>query len=274
MKAVNALFDAVLSHPDDLQVRHVLADALQDVGDPRGEFIALQLGRNHTGEKASRREKELLAAHLDTWLGRFKGAVHQPRFERGFLHHAQVQGALPSGSEKWPEWATVGSLDCRTLDLSLETRVLGSPMLTSLREVAGVSVAGLGLITRARGALPWRRLSLQVQFNLAALLKCPLPSLTSLKLFDSLVVSDFASLIRSSLGRQLAELELRLSTPGDLREVLSVTMSSSLPKLTCLSTGGQLVFEAATRTLTGSAVAIGLHQVETLELSGLKVIAL
>lgn len=270
---MNALFEAVLQHPDDLKLRHVLADALQDVGDPRGEFIALQLARDQRGERASRREKELLASHLETWLGRFKGVVQQPRFERGFLHHAQIQGALPSGAEKWAEWATVGSLDCRNLDLSLETRLLGAPVLLSLRAVAGVSVAGLGLITRARGALPWRRLSLHVQYNLAALLKCPLPSLSALKLFDSLVVSDFAALIRAPLGQQLTELELRLSAPGDLREVLSLALSSTLTHLTCLSTGGQLAFETATRTLKGSRAAIDLHHVETLELAGLKITA-
>src|SRR5206468_162610 len=37
------LFAAVAAAPDDDEPRHVLADHLQELGDPRGELIALQL---------------------------------------------------------------------------------------------------------------------------------------------------------------------------------------------------------------------------------------
>jgi hypothetical protein len=42
----NQLWDAVYSNPLDLECRAVLADALSSVGDPLGEFIALQLRGN------------------------------------------------------------------------------------------------------------------------------------------------------------------------------------------------------------------------------------
>lgn len=41
--AASADLARVLASPDDLQLRQVLADTLQDTGDPRGTFISMQL---------------------------------------------------------------------------------------------------------------------------------------------------------------------------------------------------------------------------------------
>jgi uncharacterized protein (TIGR02996 family) len=79
------LLAAILADPADLAARAVYADALQEAGDPRGEFIALQLvGR------ATRREKTLLAAHRNQWLGKQLAAALAPssQFANGFLRVA------------------------------------------------------------------------------------------------------------------------------------------------------------------------------------------
>src|SRR5262249_36922157 len=60
------LLDAVLKNPDDDRARSVYADALLDAGDPRGEFIALQLESAREGRLSStaeKRERELIRAH-------------------------------------------------------------------------------------------------------------------------------------------------------------------------------------------------------------------
>ena len=56
MKPVRTPLEAVLQNPADLSLRAVLADALLEAGDPRGEFIALQL-RAETGELPSTDER-------------------------------------------------------------------------------------------------------------------------------------------------------------------------------------------------------------------------
>ena len=65
-----ALLEAIYASPDDDALRLVYMDYLQDRGDPRGEFISLQmkrLGRALTRDEA-RTERRLLAAHTDRWV--------------------------------------------------------------------------------------------------------------------------------------------------------------------------------------------------------------
>jgi uncharacterized protein (TIGR02996 family) len=105
------LFASVYADPDDDGPRHVLADALSDRGDPRGEFIALQLdrGRKRIGLA---RELELQQAHASEWLGALAIVVDVRRshFERGFLSHAAL---VPNTKKQLrqlatePGWATV-----------------------------------------------------------------------------------------------------------------------------------------------------------------------
>ena len=72
-------------NPDDDEVRRVYADRLLERGDPRGEFIALQLGPR--SDASARREAALLKAHGHTWLGSLDCHLTRGgrRWERGFL---------------------------------------------------------------------------------------------------------------------------------------------------------------------------------------------
>jgi len=261
---VTTLYPAVVQRPDDLQVRHVLADLLLEQGDPLGEFIALQLGRTVSGERASAREKALLAEHGEAWLGRLVGLVHQVRFERGFVHHVQLLRAteLPSGAERWSEWATVVSIDLRNLPEAVEVRLLGSPMFRSARVVSGVSMSALTAVTRALGPLPWRELAVHAELSLAALLRSPLPALTALRVFDAVSLPRFEEVLRSSLGRQLTRLEVKLSAPGEVNGVLSAALSSSLHTLKVTSTGGELTLEVADGTLRAPKLFLARHRID------------
>ena len=64
-----ALEAALLDNPDDLVTRMAYADHLHEQGDPRGEFIQVQLALEEPGRSADERrtlrarEKALLKAH-------------------------------------------------------------------------------------------------------------------------------------------------------------------------------------------------------------------
>jgi uncharacterized protein (TIGR02996 family) len=81
--------------------RLVYADWLQEHGDPRGEFIALQL-RPSRGDVELRREAELLEAHFARWIYPLEIERRHAVFERGFL--ARV-GAVNFTDD--PVWSTV-----------------------------------------------------------------------------------------------------------------------------------------------------------------------
>jgi uncharacterized protein (TIGR02996 family) len=104
---------AILDDPEDPAPFSVYADWLSDQGDPRGEFIQVQLALEDEGrapaerKRLEQREKQLLEAHQERWLGPLaplvlgEHRVHHPedydevpnyelRFVRGFLHTFEV----------------------------------------------------------------------------------------------------------------------------------------------------------------------------------------
>jgi uncharacterized protein (TIGR02996 family) len=91
-----ALWDEVIANPDDLGARMVLADALIEQDDPRGQVIALQC--NGSDERAV---KAFLHEYWQLWLGD-AALVFDRRyctFERGML------AVATAGSSATPEWA-------------------------------------------------------------------------------------------------------------------------------------------------------------------------
>jgi uncharacterized protein (TIGR02996 family) len=74
-----ALEQALAEDPDDLAAHSAHADHLSELGDPRGEFIQIQLSLERDGldpeerKKLRRREKALLTRHQREWLGPLAG---------------------------------------------------------------------------------------------------------------------------------------------------------------------------------------------------------
>ena len=70
-----ALEAALAAAPDDLAAHMAYGDLLSEQGDPRGEFVQVQLAledeRRPAAERKElqRRERELLDAHEREWLG-------------------------------------------------------------------------------------------------------------------------------------------------------------------------------------------------------------
>jgi uncharacterized protein (TIGR02996 family) len=70
-----ALEEAILADPEDRAAHAALADLLTERGDPRGEFMQVQMALEDDAlsaeqrEKLARRERELLAKHQREWVG-------------------------------------------------------------------------------------------------------------------------------------------------------------------------------------------------------------
>src|SRR5579883_1931059 len=92
----HTLLDAVCEAPDDDGPRLIYADLLDERGDPRGEFIRVQLALAKLPPADPRRpeliarEKELLDDHRDEWLAPFRRLVSAAEFRRGFVEDVKV----------------------------------------------------------------------------------------------------------------------------------------------------------------------------------------
>jgi uncharacterized protein (TIGR02996 family) len=114
-------FETIFSDPSDLAVRQVLADTLVEAGDPRGEFITLQLSAKLTAPQRAR-QSALLKQHARDWLGPLDRVIHQSglRYERGFPVAATAGSKSSSiitrenecnATVGRPEWSTFEELD-------------------------------------------------------------------------------------------------------------------------------------------------------------------
>ena len=143
MSLTDDLYAAVYATPFDDAPRSVLADHLQELGDPRGELIALQLARADA-DPPSDRETELLDAHRRAWLGRLAKFLRVARWRGGFIEHATAE--LLDGTPADPMWNTV-----RTLSL-VDSRhhgmpaVLGAGCFRGLRDLATIDLDGVSAI--------------------------------------------------------------------------------------------------------------------------------
>jgi uncharacterized protein (TIGR02996 family) len=106
---VESLLAPVWAAPRDAALKQVVADLLLERGDPRGEFISLQLAK-----ASPKRQKLLLNRHGLGWLGSLADVVNlreePPVFEQGFAAEVTVRGVKPAQfllAADALEWATV-----------------------------------------------------------------------------------------------------------------------------------------------------------------------
>ncbi len=147
----DALFAAVYAAPFADPTRAVLADHLLELGDPRGEFIMLQLAkaRGTLSHAALRREKQLLEEHEQTWLGPL-GHVVLPLttvWERGFLCEAQAR--LHGEAVGDPRWGTVVKLRLLAPDHARPLELTGGTM-TALLELTDATPTCLDVLLKGR----------------------------------------------------------------------------------------------------------------------------
>jgi uncharacterized protein (TIGR02996 family) len=144
----DGLIAAVYAAPRDDGPRLVLADALTEQGDPRGEFIALQLAHARGELSMAKREQmqRLLSASGRAWYDGLDGQVDPVAvFHKGFLHEVSLATRTPDPA--LPAWATVEVLRTGGLAVALSD-FLAHPNLRSVSRLGGVR--GESLIELAR----------------------------------------------------------------------------------------------------------------------------
>src|SRR5436305_9462466 len=115
-----AFLRAIRERPDDDLPRLIYADYLDERGDPRGEFIRIQIERPtlpfHTARRYEllARERELLRRHEDEWLGPLAAIVSSHEFRRGFIDGVLVMTeAFVAHAETIFDWAPVQRVKLR-----------------------------------------------------------------------------------------------------------------------------------------------------------------
>ena len=156
--SVDALLAQVYAAPDDLELRAVVGDALQQLGDPRGELIALQL--------AKRPNARLIGALIDEHRVHLAGALSRVvptggrfEFEAGFLEAVTLGSEWTTAREREeaavsPHWATVTSVDFTGLRAQSKWFELwwSTAKVDRLRRI---KIGGFGL-DRESAAVPWQ----------------------------------------------------------------------------------------------------------------------
>jgi len=139
-----ALYAEICRNPDDGALRQVWADWLIEQGDPRGEFIQLQCsGCMDAFTPVIERERALLEAHREEWLGELAPWISLNEWDRGFLTACTLRRPPREWFERVtgaPILSTVRSLgfvDGLADDVTLEhvAAFLAQPELRSLREL-------------------------------------------------------------------------------------------------------------------------------------------
>ncbi len=156
---IEALYRAVFAAPADDGPRLVLADALQEQGDPRGEFISLQL-QTPRSQRSDRRMQKLLERHRSQFLRRLQSAVMpdgNQRWERGFLTEASV--VLHGDLVDAPDWATLRKLE--VLFAGTPPVELASPHFRSLKEISLAPLEAVPVLFAAERALGLEAVALQ-----------------------------------------------------------------------------------------------------------------
>jgi uncharacterized protein (TIGR02996 family) len=137
MPRLSSLFASVCAQPDDDTPRHVLADALMDLGDLRGEFITLQLACARGQATAAARERVL---ELERCLGRLWAlplSAHRVEFRRGFPWLVEADEAIDA-----PTWGTVAVLVLGRFP-NLDAFLTSATALTNLERVSNVTAQTL-----------------------------------------------------------------------------------------------------------------------------------
>ncbi|HVH98151.1 MAG TPA: TIGR02996 domain-containing protein [Enhygromyxa sp.] len=130
------LLAAILANPQVDEHRRVYADWLSERGDPRGEFILLQLmEHDRRATKLSReRARQLIRMHAKAWLGPLDHVLDRKSvvFERGFPIRAVCKPGLRKPERYFgePSWATFEHLSDPPLAL------LRQPNVVALRSIS------------------------------------------------------------------------------------------------------------------------------------------
>jgi uncharacterized protein (TIGR02996 family) len=163
------LLAEVYARPDEDEPRLVYADALAEIGDPRGEFIVLQCERARAGGAPSRRERELLKRFERAWLGTLERVMLKSgvRYERGFVAACRYKSGDSNYTVGAPGWATVVDLDVEAQSAFPpgSRGLILEPHLRSLLRVRGMQIDDLAAVARHPLPLTWDFVSVRMWWS-------------------------------------------------------------------------------------------------------------
>lgn len=199
-RAIDPLLQAVFDNPKDDHLREVVADALMEQGDPRGEFISLQLAVARGTFKHMDRASALERRFGRDWAG--ISPISRVRFGRGFPWLVEA----PTANDQ-PEWATVAVLILPT-GHTLAPFLGSSRWLTSLERLMNVDTQTLLRCSSAN--LPsLRAVDLSHDLELEALEHlATIPSVTEVSCRATAPFTT-AAIFRSDLLSTVQQLRLR-----------------------------------------------------------------
>lgn len=219
------LLEAVWNDPHDDGLRLVLADALTEAGDPRGELISLQVGRlgREPTRRGMARERALIREHGASWIGGLARLTYKRswRFARGFLVACELKPlkALRIAAEAHhPEWATVERIVFSKPGPRWTSMV--TPAMRSCRALVGVCEHGLRMLVEDCAHLPVEELEVATEASLHEVIERlgstdGLTRLRTLSIAWDRNLSALDALWPSAVGRRLETLVVR--QPPDRR---------------------------------------------------------
>ncbi|MGE0712214.1 MAG: hypothetical protein AB7N76_32210 [Planctomycetota bacterium] len=204
---LGARWDAVYAEPSADAPREALAEALAAAGDPRGEFLRLQLARARQGKSGlSQREQQLLRTYGREWAGSLGQLLGSALWRRGLPVRVHARRA--------PSEPLIAREVAQLEELVLGPGLAGQALLAALPccppRLGGVTLdqleAGLACRVVDLGEL------LQ-ESTLERLCRCgPSEALRALSAAVGQTVSGLRALWGSPLGRGLEHLWLRHAT--------------------------------------------------------------
>ncbi len=152
----------IIERPEDDALRLVLADRLNDVGDPLGELIHVQLGieRILRGDAAGdwlalkRRELELVQRNGSTWQQQAAPFARNLTMKRGLPHtlHCSLNALLEDGG--LTVLAPIRVLELERVEAEELQALLSLPLIRRLEALIISELRGLSRIYRAPPPLP------------------------------------------------------------------------------------------------------------------------
>lgn len=151
-----SFLNALAASPDDVAGWSAFADFLAERGDPRGEFMQVQLALEDESRSRDERdalkarEAELLAAHRAEWLGPLVNAVDggyqvvTVGFTRGWPTSVSIEFMTSDEARALaaPAWRMLRRLEVPTVDYS-DTQAV--PVLMDIPHPDGIRVFALGV---------------------------------------------------------------------------------------------------------------------------------
>jgi uncharacterized protein (TIGR02996 family) len=241
----DAFLRDIVENPDDDVPRLVLADWLEDHGQPgRAEFIRTQVQLSRLEEYDPRRpalearERELLANGAAAWLGGIERWCVRWQFRRGLLCPTISAEVLAKAHSQAEGWAWVEEVCLVEVSVRALVRLRDAPLVRRLAAVdfsqCGLKLAGARVLAESSWLANLRTLNLNGNNignkGAAALAASPfVANLRSLNLAQNRLGVDAARAIASSPHlAELVSLDLERNSVGF--EGLSAALASSPPE--------------------------------------------